>query len=267
MNIDTLNKLLNKEILDENYDEVERLIEEGADVNNIDYAEFTPLIDVALEGHNDLVKLLIKAGANVNYSIEYGNIYDKLTPLHAAVDGGNSETVRILIEAGADVNAVDSDNMTPLYIAARKGSIEKVNLLINADADVDIADIEGETPLYVASRRGYDIVVKALIKAGADVYIKNTRGKNALNRATNERVKKLLKAAKTKKELEELNLIMKGKKGTSGLVEDTIASFLKGENKDKKPSRGPSNHLKGVIEALRHKTPKRGGARMTRRKK
>jgi ankyrin repeat protein len=263
MNIDTLNKLLSKEILDENFDEVERLIEEGADVNNRDYAEFTPLIDVALQGNNELVEVLIKAGADVNYVVEDA---DKLTPLHAAVDGGNSETVRILIEAGADVNAVDSDNMTPLYIAARKGSIEKVNLLINADADVDIADIDGMTPLSVASKKGHDIIVKALVKAGADVYIKNTKGKNALNKATNELVIKLLKGAKTKKELEVLNLIMKGKKGTSGLVEGTIANFLKGENK-KPPSRGPSKHLKDLIEARRNKTPKRGGARMTRRKK
>lgn len=265
MDVDRLNKLLNKEIEDENIDEVERLIDKGADVNNRDYAEFTPLIDAVFKENNDLVEVLIKAGANVNSVVEDA---DKLTALHAAVERGISKTVRILIEAGADVDQVDDNGSTPLYKAALRGSIEKVNLLINADADVDIPDRDGETPLYIASQMGFDIIVKALIKAGANVYIKNIKGKNALNVGKRyNSVKNQLKAAKTKKELEELNVIMKRKKGTSGIVENTIASFLKGD-KDKNSSHsGPSKHLKAVIAALKNKTPQRGGARKTRKRK
>jgi ankyrin repeat protein len=262
MDVDRLNKLLNKEIEDENIEEVERLIDKGADVNNRDYAEFTPLIDAVFKENNDLVEVLIKAGANVNYVVEDA---DKLTALHAAVERGDSKTVRILIEADADVDQVDDNGSTPLYKAALHGSIEKVKLLINADADVDIPDRHGETPLYIASQMGFDIIVKALIKAGANVYIKNIKGKTALNKATHKPVRNQLKTAETKKELEVLNVIMKGKKGTSGIVENTIASFLKEKNKSS--HRGPSSHLKDVIAAFKNKSPKRGGARKTRKRK
>ena len=41
------------------------------------------------------------------------------TPLHDAVCCGRQEVVRILLERGAEVNEIDYKNMTPLKLAIR----------------------------------------------------------------------------------------------------------------------------------------------------
>ena len=45
------------------------------------------------------------------------------TPLHDAVCCGRQEVVRILLERGANVNEIDYKDMTPLKLAIRSGSV------------------------------------------------------------------------------------------------------------------------------------------------
>lgn len=80
---------------------VNQLLDQGADVNEDDIG-FTSLIHAAREGHIDIVKLLLKRGANVNARSDDWNI----TALHFAVDRGHIDVVRCLLAKGADVNSV-----------------------------------------------------------------------------------------------------------------------------------------------------------------
>lgn len=75
------------------------LIAYGADVNAVtderhDYR--TVLHHAVLSGDLDLLKLLIKQGAHVNYSAEY----EKPTPLDLAILRGDVDCVKLLIMAG-----------------------------------------------------------------------------------------------------------------------------------------------------------------------
>ena len=65
----------------------------------------------ATEGAVDIVKALIKGGANIEARDDVG-----ATPLHNAA-WGETSIVKVLIEAGADVEARDNDGNTPLYLA------------------------------------------------------------------------------------------------------------------------------------------------------
>ena len=51
----------------------------------------------------------------------FSRVYDVRysTPLHDAVCCGRQEVVRILLERGAEVNEIDYKNMTPLKLAIR----------------------------------------------------------------------------------------------------------------------------------------------------
>ncbi len=74
----------------------------------------TPLHYAAKRGHDNITRLLIDSGADIDFSDGFGR-----TPLHYAAYPYSSqkkrndvESARMLIEAGANINAVDQDNKT-----------------------------------------------------------------------------------------------------------------------------------------------------------
>ena len=87
--------------------------------------------------------------------------------------GRKNDVVRLLIDAGADVNAAtDVVGWTPLHLAAadpEDEAVGTVETLLAAGADPNARTrVGGWTPLFVASRRGAGAeVVAALEKAGA----------------------------------------------------------------------------------------------------
>ena len=70
---------------------------------------YTPLHDAALEGHKDMVELLLAKGADVNAKDKDGN-----TPLHEAAYTNDRGFVELLLAEGAEVNAKNSSGSTPL---------------------------------------------------------------------------------------------------------------------------------------------------------
>ena len=157
---------------------VKLLIAAGTDVNKADNDwGRTPLYRAASEGHTECVKLLIAAGADVNKANKLGK-----TPLFTAAMNGHTECVKLLLAAGADVNKANKLGETLLYTAARCGHTECAKLLLAAGADVNQTneDGESETPLYGAASNGRTECVKLLIAAGADVNKADRWGKTPL---------------------------------------------------------------------------------------
>lgn len=82
------------------------------------------------------------------------------TPLILAAMNGHTEIVRLLIDAGADVNARNSHHDTALMTAIAKGHGQIAQALIQARAKIDICNKDGVTPLALAilSARTHDEV-------------------------------------------------------------------------------------------------------------
>lgn len=94
------------------------------------------------------------------------------TALIAAAHLGHDEVVRMLVRAGAPLDHVNSLGWTALIEAVILGDggrrhVETVRILVEAGARTDIADRNGVTPLGHARRRGYAAMVAILEKAGA----------------------------------------------------------------------------------------------------
>ncbi|XP_051571575.1 caskin-2-like isoform X5 [Myxocyprinus asiaticus] len=70
----------------------------------------TPLHLAARNGHKDVIRLLLKAGIDINRSTKAG------TALHEAALYGKTEVVRLLLDAGIDVNIRNTYNQTALDI-------------------------------------------------------------------------------------------------------------------------------------------------------
>ncbi len=130
---------------------------------------------IAVYPNNDIAKLLISAGANVNYVEQNGNF--RIPVLSSAVNKGNAEMVAHLLSYGADPNAerVKSDG-TLRYLALRDCIVECPNnaimtMLINAGADVNCVEknYNSETPLLAeAIWTGSADLVAFLLSRGAN---------------------------------------------------------------------------------------------------
>ncbi|MDR2128952.1 MAG: ankyrin repeat domain-containing protein [Burkholderiaceae bacterium] len=96
-------------------------------VNLLAPTDESPLMMAALKGQADIARQLIAKGAAINKS--------GWTPLHYAATGGHAELIKLLLKAGADLDARSPNDSTPLMMAARYGSAESVRLLLKAGAD------------------------------------------------------------------------------------------------------------------------------------
>jgi ankyrin repeat protein/CubicO group peptidase (beta-lactamase class C family) len=168
-------------------DMVKELIKDGADVNASytveNNAGWTALMAAAWSGKIDTIKALIEAGADVNAKRD-----DGWTVLMAAVCNGKTEAVKALIEAGADVNAsctVDTNKTghTVLMEAAYNGKVDSIKVLVEARADVNTKRNDGWTALMEAVTKENIDAIKALIEARADVNAKRNDGQTALMEA------------------------------------------------------------------------------------
>lgn len=94
----------------------------------------------------------------------------KVSALHDAAAFGTVEMVRDLIKAGANVNARDGRGLTPLFfaLATEYASPEMVRVLLDAGSEVNAHDTTGETPLDWAEKFGRPEIIGVLKKSGAE---------------------------------------------------------------------------------------------------
>ena len=143
------------------YAEVEKLLFELTDPDAGGFHESTAIASASYFGHQDVVRLLLEAGA--------AHDTDYFTPLAAACCGGQEDVARLLVEASADTNTT-SYRGTPLTWAAYNyGRVEIVRLLLQARAEANKLDEDGYTPLAAAFQQQHLGVMSILLESRADV--------------------------------------------------------------------------------------------------
>ena len=99
------------------------------------------------------------------------------SPVADAAMRADLDKVRILLKAGADVNVAQGDGMTALHWSAENRSVEMATMLIYAGANVEaVTRIGGYTPLHLASRSGSAAIVQELLEAGANPTVASSAG-------------------------------------------------------------------------------------------
>jgi len=104
---------------------VKLLIKHGADVNIQTRSGVTPLLNAAIGGHDEIVAALIAAGAKLDLKDRATNT----SPIVQAVINGHSKIVKQLIDAGADLNVTVNGKSLPDI--ARMNQLEDIALLIS----------------------------------------------------------------------------------------------------------------------------------------
>jgi len=127
------------------------------------------LINASMYGKQEVVKLLIEVGADINAKDSDGDT----VLMYASQKDYYINVVKLLIKAGADVNAKNNFEETALMWASKNDNKEIVKLLIEAGADVNAKNKFKNTALMLASINNHLNIVKLLIKAGANINNKN----------------------------------------------------------------------------------------------
>lgn len=109
----------------------------GNVVMNMDqYLIDTNIINAAANGYTEVVKYLIKQGADINAAESKNG----RTALHYAVANGSLELLRYLLEKGSDVDVKDKHEISPLRYAVAKGNVKVVRILLEYGADIKALD-------------------------------------------------------------------------------------------------------------------------------
>ena len=148
-----------------NVHEVRKLLDQGADINEMSVEYGTALGAAAAEGRIEVMGFLLDHGADINMGRGWW------TPLAAASARGQLEAIRLLLDRGADIDAKSpAFGYTPLWWAAYRGQTSVVQLLLDRGADCceSVRDLSSvNTPLKAARDKGYDKIVRLLQQAEA----------------------------------------------------------------------------------------------------
>lgn len=169
------------------------LLEKGISPLSADIDDDTPLIMAAAAGRQEMMRLLLDHGADVNQPGLNGR-----SALRVAIEAGNLETVTLLLIAGADplMNSYDSarnEDISDVMVAAKAKNTEIVFAVSAAaasfhmieavkdgtewkarewalrdDCDVNAYNRQGMTALIHACKMGRLDMVEMLWHAGAD---------------------------------------------------------------------------------------------------
>lgn len=154
----------------------------------------TSLMNSAIINDYKAAEIFINTGANVNDR----NIAN-VTPLHLASRNAAHETAQILLRYGAIVDPKDNENWTPLMRASLAGDLEMIKILMGYGANAWNQNNYGDTPVvHAAMADCYECVKYILENAGENPYptMLNTQLQKALdiaNKRYNEAMIRLLK--------------------------------------------------------------------------
>nr|XP_049707309.1 ankyrin-3 isoform X2 [Helicoverpa armigera] len=155
---------------------LELLLTFGANPDSRDRAGLTPLMKAARQRKGmDAVLLLISFGADVNAMADARNDYR--TVMHYAVLSGNPEVVNLMIKQGARVNyeCPELSKPSPLDLAILKGDVAMLQMLLAAGAQVNASSSVIGSPLHVACSDNITNrkeIVQILLESGADPNLK-----------------------------------------------------------------------------------------------
>ena len=158
-------------IFDDRAEDVEKLIDAGADVNFRDdhYRRYryprlkgSPLCEALKRRKKSLVFALLNADADPNP-------FDNPSPIQLAVKWGKRSVIEALIFAGVDVNRCSGGD-TALAIAVKRRDFGLIELLLASGVGINsgLEDTEVVNPLEAAAEIGDIDMARYLIDQGAD---------------------------------------------------------------------------------------------------
>ena len=159
----------------------------GADINEQNDFNLTPLDIASVRGNAQMVSILLDAGAG--WTTE---------SFHRGVVSGKIDLVQIFLDRGADLNGRSGKwGFHALLFASQYGYVEIGKLLIEHGADVYLGDNYNDSAMNVAAYFGQLEFVEMLLARGVKPNTPNKAGSTALDYSISQKhpeVEKVLRA-------------------------------------------------------------------------
>ena len=156
-------------------DEVEQMIDCGADVNSVDKYGCSPLLNL------------------VDGACGYAKGNGKYPQYGATRNMDLGKVITLLIDNGAIVEAQDPVNLeTPLIKLVKADRNYEIQTLIDYEVDMNAQDIDGNTALMHAAASGQKMLVKSVLAGEPDMEMKNNKGQTAYDIAKEFKLNHLL---------------------------------------------------------------------------
>ncbi|XP_061709310.1 oxysterol-binding protein-related protein 1-like [Cydia pomonella] len=164
-------------------DVVEALLEDGADVDDVNEAGDTALHKASFIGNEELVILLLKHKADVNVMNGEGRM---------ACDVCKTRDVQRLLEAAQRSERHERERK--LLNAAKAGQIDDIQALLSSSnpPNINCVDAQGNTCLHCAAYRGHTRLAVLLLQNGVDTTLKNNSGQLAIDMAKDQEMRDVL---------------------------------------------------------------------------
>jgi hypothetical protein len=162
------------------------------------------MINAIQKNDMDTVVKYLERGVDPNYA--------NYKPIIWAAAYNNVEMIKVLLKHGADINATTSSGETALMIGSMQGSYEAVKFLIENNADVNLVDDENKDAMDYILGGGYrkldhkEIIIDELIDGVAKVTIELAKNGFNLVRFTEFNILKYVSL--TEEQYDELDQIM-----------------------------------------------------------
>ena len=133
---------------DDDFLEVSYLLSMGAAVDHVDREGDTSLVIATKRGYTSLMELLLKHGANADFSGKDGR-----RPVHLCLL--RPTELQVLLSANADPNGADEDGNTALHLIFQRSEwlFERaevgIHMLLSHGANVNAPNVAGDTPLHL----------------------------------------------------------------------------------------------------------------------
>jgi ubiquitin C len=174
-------------------DLVAAAVAKGCNMHDTDQEGNSCLHIAAAQGSNEILRMLLFAGAKVSAKNKAG-----YTSVELAVEQKHEATVEVLLEAivaaGMDIDARYESyeswrerGQTLLMRASALGLTSTAAKLLALGADIAAKDAEGNSCLHIAAAQGSNEILRMLLNAGAKVSAKNKAGYTSVELAVEQK--------------------------------------------------------------------------------
>lgn len=154
---------------------VNHLIDQGANLDEVDIVGNTALLYAVYGGHRRVVMDLIARGRSLNERNSKNH-----TALLQAACGGHLHLMRWLLQQGFTLDEADHDGNTALLFAAWGGHLELIHFLLENGSNLDEQNHNGHSIFLSAANGGRVEIVEWLLTKGFSLTETNNNGDTAL---------------------------------------------------------------------------------------